>query len=133
MELLPTGDEISRLVWVMKKRELVWENQKFCERKQFAQGHVTSQCQSKELNTLKKMNVSVSSLFIRAPSSWCQEFSPGGRKELQWPSWNNTSCLREKRLWVFQLRNLGSKGRSEPTFHIIHKMLSKSLSNLEQD
>lgn len=54
---------------MMKKGELVRENQKFCEGKQFAQGHLTSQCQSRELNTVKGNGCFYSESLRRAPSS----------------------------------------------------------------
>lgn len=105
----------------MKKREFVRENQKFCERKQFAQGHLTSQYQSKELNTLKINECFYSESLIRAPSSWCQEFSPGDR-------WNYsdlheiTHCVSEKRdSEIFRLRNPSSQGRSKSFFSIIYE------------
>ena len=134
LELLPVGDEISRPVWVIKKREFVRENQKFCERKQFAQGHLTSQCQSRELNTLKRNECFYSEFLIKAPSSRCQEFSPGGRRELQWPSWNYAFCLKEKEL--FRLLNWETwvpRADLNLLSLLSMKMLSKSLLNLEQD
>lgn len=134
LELLPAGDEISRPVWVMKKREFVRENQKFCERKKFAQGHLTSQCQSRELNTLKRNECFYSESLIKAPSSWCQEFSPGGRWELWWPSWNYTFCLTEKELLdFFYWETQVPKAELNLLSLLSMKMLSKSLLNLEQD
>lgn len=52
-----------------RERELVRENQKFSERKQFAQGHLTSQCQNWELNIVKGNGCFYSESLRRAPSS----------------------------------------------------------------
>lgn len=133
LELLPVGDEISRPVWVMKEREFVRENQKFCERKQFAQGQSASQRQSRELNILKRNECFCSESLIKAPASRCQEFSPGGRWELQWPSWNYTFCLKEKGL--FRLLNWGTwvpRADLNLLSLLSVKMLSTSLLNLSR-
>lgn len=108
-------------------------NQKFCERKQFAQGHLTSQCQSWELNVLKGNGCFYSESLRRAPSSWCQEFPPGGTWELQWPSWNSTLWLREKRLRFFISGTRVPQADQNPLSELSMKMLFTSLSNREQD